>query len=98
LKFAAENHYVRFKGTVPAGTELPTNVLANGEIAAIEIDLDTEADTETEEFKTTIDLITPLPAFLAKRGMQPHFQTMAIDIVSAIIQRRTSVQAEAVDA
>lgn len=94
LKYAKAGHYVRFKGKVPPGSDIPSNIVCDDSIAAIEVDLDYESGSEVSEFKVTIDLIGPLPKFLAARGMQPRHQTMAIEMVSSIIQSRNSVIAE----
>jgi DNA repair exonuclease SbcCD nuclease subunit len=94
LKYAKAGHYVRFKGKTPPGVDVPSNIVCDDSIAAIEVDLDYESGSEVGEFKVTIDLIGPLPKFLAARGMQPRHQTMAIEMVSSIIQSRNSVVAE----
>jgi hypothetical protein len=92
IAFAAEGHYVRFTGTVPKGATLPINVAANGDIAAIELDIDfTGTEGEPDEFKFDMDLISPLPTYLAGQGLQPQQQQLAVELVSNYLQSRNNV-------
>ena len=91
LEYAKQGHYVRLKGEVPGGTELPTNIITDGEAAAIEIDLGMDDSGDVDEFKVELDLLTQLPAFLAKRGLQARHQTMAVELVSSISRNRSNV-------
>jgi hypothetical protein len=94
LEYASQGHYVRLSGKVPQGMELPPNIAVDGDVAAIEIDIDTgcyESDAEASEFKVEIDLVGPLPSFLASKGVQEHHQRMSVELVSSILQTRTMI-------
>jgi hypothetical protein len=97
IAFAEDGHYVRFKGKVPDGVEFPPNVAIDGDLAAVELDIDFAGDEAVDEFTPDFDLITPLPKFLAARGMQPHHQRMAVEIVSGIMQSKNHVEPESSD-
>jgi DNA repair exonuclease SbcCD nuclease subunit len=97
LKLAREGHYVRFSGKVPPDIEFPHNVAVDGDVAAIEIDIDAgtyDDDAGASEFKVEIDLVGPLPNFLASKGVQEHHQRMSVELVSSILQTRTAIAEE----
>jgi DNA repair exonuclease SbcCD nuclease subunit len=92
LELSKEGHYVRFTGQVPKNAEVPSNVAVNGDISAIEIDIDfAGTDMSVDEFKFEMDLITPLPTYLASQGLQPHQQKIAVELVSGYLQSRNNV-------
>lgn len=92
LEYAAEGHYVRFTGEVPRGAEVPTNVAVNGDLTAIEIDVDfSGSEGDPTEFKLDMDMITPLPAYLAAQGLQPRQQKIGVELVSSFLQSRNNI-------
>lgn len=92
LEFSRDGHYVRFTGQLPKNADVPANVAVNGDIAAIEIDIDFAGhEGVVDEFKFEMDLITPLPSYLAGQGLQPHQQQIAVELVSSYLQSRNSI-------
>lgn len=86
-QLAAEGHYVRFTGTASEKEmeAFPTNVMCTGDIAAIELDVDVAVAADAFGLETA-DLVTPLPKYLAKVGLNERQQLRGVEIVMEIRQ------------
>ncbi len=95
---AAKGHYVRFTGTADEAVlkTLPATVLCTGDIAAIELDIDTTVAPAVVSKLGSLDLIAPLPAFLAKDGLNERQQRRGVEIITEIRGYLTDRAASAV--
>ena len=85
-KLAAEGHYVRFTGKASEAElkSLPTTVLCDGDIAAIELDVDVAVPDLNTSSLGSVDLISPLPEFLARDGCNERQQRRGVELVLGI--------------
>ena len=103
---AAEGHIVRYTGnrdTLDEATikELPVSVVLTGDLAAVALDIDAAsndaavalASGNTSDEDNEYDLITPLPFFLAREGLNERQQArgveLAIKAMSGLAARET---------
>ena len=85
-KLAAEGHYVRFTGKASEAElkSLPATVLCDGDIAAIELDVDVAVPELASNGLGSVDLISPLPEFLARDGCNERQQQRGVELVLGI--------------
>lgn len=91
-RLAGEGHYVRFTGTADEAElkTLPATVMCTGDIAAIELDVDIAMAPVDNTGLGTVDLITPLPEFLAREGRNERQQQRGVEIIMGIRQMLTT--------
>lgn len=89
---ADAGHYVRFTGTADEAElkTLPATVMCTGDIAAIELDVDLSVPDVDTSGLGTVDLITPLPEFLAREGRNERQQQRGVELVMEIRQMLTT--------
>jgi hypothetical protein len=85
-KLAAEGHYVRFTGKASEAElkSLPATVMCDGDIAAIELDVDVAVPDLNITSMGSVDLISPLPDFLARDGCNERQQHRGVELVLGI--------------